>query len=204
MWMRVLGDQRVLLDRVRVYAVPTLVFTPMVTAEYHPSGAYEQEVRANACAANEVPVWGALSWNASLPEGTSMRFEACASETQDELAACELTEVFRQIPGATGCTPGSACGEAGYCDATGTCVQIEGASCTQNEDCGAFGICAGAAGDQHCGNTRATMDTYPLARTALQGRRFMRVSVRLNSSPDSAQAPTLLQWSINYHCVLRD
>lgn len=203
MWMRVLGDNHIVLDRVPVYAIPADVRLDP-TIRYRPNGNYDQEIRANACAENEGPIWGRLTWSADLPPGTRMTFEACAAESADMLSGCTFHQAFTLSPGAT-CANDEACNGLGYCAPSGTCQLISGIDCMEDVECGAYGsTCGGISGSGSCTNTRAVLDLRPIAQMDMQGRRYARMRVQLFANDDRTQAPTLLQWSLDYTCGPRN
>lgn len=198
--LQVLGDGKQLLDEVPVYLVPADVLPDLVPSPFLDSGEYEQEVRADACADDEGPTWGQLSWEADIPPDTSLTFEACAAESADTLPSCTFHEVVTLSPGGA-CATTADCGGTGYCDVSNVCHEVVGATCGDDTDCGVGGICLDLGSAKVCTSAQPSIDLKPAAREDMQGRRFARVRARLVPSADRTQAPTLLRWTLDYSCA---
>lgn len=86
-WIEVLGDGTFVLAR-----IPVRIVVPANVPLYPPSGSYWQEYDSDLhCAATERPDWNTLSWVvASMPAGTSIRWELRTSETAAGLATAPV------------------------------------------------------------------------------------------------------------------
>lgn len=95
-WIEVLGDGTYVLAR-----IPVRIVVPADVPLYPPSGSYWQEYDSDDhCAATERPDWNTLSWDiASLPAGTSVRWELRTAETLAALGT--VTPVTFTVPTAT-------------------------------------------------------------------------------------------------------
>lgn len=95
-WIEVLGDGTFVLAR-----IPVRIVVPADVPIYPASGSYWQEYDSDDhCAATERPDWNTLSWDiASLPAGTSVRWELRTAETAAALDT--VTPVTFTVPSAT-------------------------------------------------------------------------------------------------------
>ncbi len=81
-WIEVLGDGTFVLQR-----IPVRIVVPADVPLYPPSGSYWRDYDSTEfCTATERPDWGSLTWTvASMPAGTSVRWEIRTAETLAEL-----------------------------------------------------------------------------------------------------------------------
>ena len=82
-WIEVVGDGTFILAR-----IPVRIVVPPNVPLYPPSASYWRDYDSNLfCASTERPDWGSLVWTATIPAGTSIRFEARTGNTAAEAAA---------------------------------------------------------------------------------------------------------------------
>jgi hypothetical protein len=90
--LQIIGNKKYLLDEVPVYLIPSnnMMMGPPTSGSgmYQSSGVYTQDIDASSCprlttggATNDLPNWSDLYFNAGLPEGTSIDFELCTSDS---------------------------------------------------------------------------------------------------------------------------
>ena len=78
-------------------------WTPSATSTRCPRGVYRR-VFDGGCAGSdptEVPIWGALSYTATVPNGSAIRFDVRAAETEAGLAAAVIYRLPDAPRGAT-------------------------------------------------------------------------------------------------------
>jgi hypothetical protein len=203
MVLQVVGDGNLVLDRIPVYIVPSDAVPDPLPDTFAGSGHYQQEVPTSGCSAGEGATWRALYWNATLPEGTRIRFEICAGDSDEELAQCAFMEAFELVPGAP-CAGQDECGPTGYCDVSGFCHQVLGPPCMVNEECGPGGLCVDGGAGPVCSAQSNALDLRMAALAAAQGRQRGVVRVELQANAAGTQAPTLRNWRVDYSCASRE
>jgi hypothetical protein len=199
MSLRVLGNERYLLDQIPVYLVPSDLIADPVPPLHSASGSYEQEVVANGCVQGEGPLWLFLLFEASIPEGTELAFEMCGADSDAALTHCTFSPVATVRRGGA-CVEQNDCGSDGYCDPSGFCNRVQGIACEVDEECGTFGTCAGTDSGRFCTYARNTIDLQQ-SGAQVRGRPRVRVRARLSANSDRTQAPTLLRWTLDYSCA---
>lgn len=186
--VELIGDGKYVLDSIPVYIIPT---TPPVT--YVPAASYWQDIYAGGCKGNDLPDWSDLSWEATLPEGTSIKYEACAAETQAGLDTCAYSTVAT-VRASGACTADSQCTN-GHCAPNGLCQYLTGATCTEDAQCASSAVCV---------NTLCTYAEQPADIAAAIGTNnhwpYLRVRITLNSNSTQSNAPTLYNWNATYIC----
>jgi hypothetical protein len=196
MKLQLIGDDTYVVDQIPVYLIPGAVTGSPGVTMYPPSGVYEQYVDSPTCAGTTAPVWRSLSWNASVPSGTDVKFELCSGDTDAQLAACSLANVGTLSSGLP-CTTSATC-PAGYCDASGVCHFVKGVACSSDGDCGSAGSCL----SNLCSWSRSQIDLNAAPSTAgLHGKRKARVRITLDASTDALRAPTVYNWRLDYDCT---
>jgi hypothetical protein len=199
MSLRVLGDERYLLDQIPVYLIPSDVIPDPVPPLRTATGSYEQDVLANGCSMGEGPLWLSLLFEAAIPAGTELAFEMCGADTESALANCTFSPIATITRGAP-CVEQNDCGSDGYCDPSGFCHRVVGVACDNDEQCGTFGTCAAGDNGSTCTYARNAIDLRQSA-AQIHGRPRARVRARLSASSDRTQAPTLLRWTLDYTCT---
>jgi hypothetical protein len=82
-WIEVVGDGTFVLA-----SIPVRIVVPPNVPLYPPSASYWRDYDADLfCASTERPDWSSLVWAATIPAGTSIRFEARTGNTAAEAAA---------------------------------------------------------------------------------------------------------------------
>lgn len=179
------------LESIPVYVIPEEEPPP---AETYESGVYWQDVNALMCTGNTRPDWSDLVWTADLPSGTSIQFDACASDSVSDLDSC----TFKQVASVTAsgiCSTDSDCTN-GYCGPNNLCQIITGTSCNRDSDCILGVDCV----DGSCMYSKQPADAaIALGTENLLFNLRMRITLR----PDGSRhrKPTLTEWSLNYECV---
>jgi hypothetical protein len=188
-----IGDQQFIVDRVPIYIIPHSVAPAPPTPVYVASGSYWQDLSATKCVGTQRPDWHDLTWNADLPEGTTLSFGVCASEDKTQLSMCTPTPLAT-VTGGRSCAQNSDCPD-GYCSSTRTCHYVTAGRCTKNEDCtrGATcktGVCKFSGQPVYIGD-------------ALKDKNYtsnLRMQIGLGANTTANTAPTVYDWSLNYFC----
>jgi hypothetical protein len=170
------------------------VVPPPPSQRYSSSGSYEQVVDGAQCAGTDKPLWGALGWTASIPNGTTLQWAICAGDTDAAVAACAPQTVATVTTGAA-CTTNSTCPN-GYCNTAGLCEYVTGPACSASTDCGTNGVCVSSV----CRWTSNPIDVKPTAAHNMQGLQKMRVRATLLPDSTQTKAPSVFDWSLNYTC----
>jgi hypothetical protein len=186
--VELIGDGKYVLDSIPVYIIPT---TP--PSNYVPAAVYWQDIYAGGCKGNDLPDWSDLTWVATLPEGTSIQYEACAAETQTGLDTCTFSTVAT-VRASGSCTDSSQCAN-GYCGSNGLCQYITGTSCTSDAQCASSAVCI---------NNLCTYAEQPadIAAAIALGNHwpYLRLRITLNANSTHSYAPTLYKWTATYVC----
>lgn len=203
-------SQPVVVDRVPVYIIPSDVIQE-ADEVYPESGSYWQQFSALACDDTERPIWEELSWDASLPEGTSVEFWVCtADEAADLDAACAGDPRHAgTITYGGACVDHGGCGR-GFC-VGGQCHAIQGPPCEVDQDCGTNGRCAttcywdvpsflGQQPDPRIDLTPALSAGDNGAPASRQALKHMRVRLVLNANEDLSAAPSVFDWAARFTC----
>jgi len=192
MTLEVVGDGRYVLESIPVYIVPADVAPERPQRNYEAFGRYWQDVGSPNCLSNERPEWSRLSWDATLPSGTSIVWQVCAAETRAELATCVPT-TLATVTGGGACTADSDCPD-GFC-ASNVCQFAIGPDCEDDNACGQNGVCR----DGSCRFTSLPIDPAP-ALTREGDQSYLRVAVEMFASGDQQRAPIVYDWQVDYDC----
>jgi hypothetical protein len=183
-------------------------------------GSYHQDLQGERCTdVNQRPSWDRMTLDADVRPDTRVEVYACTADTAEALAACEdggatasgYQRVATISAGAGDGTPCTVQTQArdcpnGYCSPyTAVCNEIEGASCTADEDCPgtASGRCRSGASAAALGKTCAVRDAALDPASALDGdnlRKYLRVRFDLKSEGDRSRTPSLFFWEAQYWC----
>jgi hypothetical protein len=177
------------LDSVPVYIIPA---PPQ--ANYAPSASYWQDIQGKGCTGNDRPDWTDLTWNAALPDGTSITFAACAANAQAGLASCSYQTVAT-VRAAGACTTNAQCTNGGTCAANHVCQTITAASCTSASTCASTATCTNSA----CTYAAQPADVG-LALGMTNTLPYLRLRATLYSDSAHHQTPTLYDWKATYVC----
>jgi hypothetical protein len=199
MKLQLIGDGRFVVDEIPVYIVPSALALPPAptpVTQYAANATYQQVVETD-CGGTQLPWWGGLDYNASIPPDTRVEFALCGGRTDAELASCALQPVATVTSGAA-CTTSSTCPN-GYCDASGLCHYVTGPGCTSNSACG-DGVCVSGT----CRTTRPPIALKPALQNGMQGSPKMRVQVTLKANAARTAAPTLQDYRLIYTCTAQE
>jgi hypothetical protein len=179
-------------------------------------GSYHQDLDANGCGAiTERPSWDELSFDADVLPDTTVTFYACTAEESEGLEMCDdgapSSGYQRVLTISAGSGVGTPCSVAadcpgGHCSPySGVCNELEGASCTMDDDCPgtAAGRCRAGASAAQLGNTCRVDNLTAGPASALRlgnHRPFMRLRVDLDSQGDGSRTPAVFFWEARYHC----
>ncbi|MDB4990509.1 MAG: internalin [Myxococcaceae bacterium] len=191
MKVQVIGNGRFVMDEVPVYVIPQNLTPP--ASLYPSSGSYEQTINSS-CSGTGAPSWRSLSWDATLPAGTSMVWSVCSGDTAAALSTCTLSRAATVTSG-SGCTSSSQCPN-GYCASSGVCEYVVGPACGSAADCGNAGACVGGT----CAWTQNPIDLLPALVAGQEGPAMMRVNLVLNANAAKTAAPTVQDWHLEYVC----
>lgn len=199
MRIELVGDGRYIVDQTPVFIIPQDVVPDPPAFIYVPTGTYAQDF-AGSCTGTDRPNWQTLSWADTLPQGTSFTWQVCAGETQAELASCQAAENWTVVatvsPGEV-CTDGGTPCSRGFCSA-GVChiVSSPGEICEADVDCGSGGRCESEA----CGWMERKISLAPALKKGLNGKRMLRVQVKMNANDSLTAAPSIQDFSLQYTC----
>ncbi|MDD9968663.1 MAG: PPC domain-containing protein, partial [Myxococcales bacterium] len=173
----------------------------------------------SSCRTNQFPNWTDLFFDADLPPGTSISFEACSAETEAALDGCSFGTVATVVSnGATCVVSGDCLGldvggvtRDGYCTSGGRCQFIDPQTsrpfCLSDADCD-IGNYQGHEIRSSCDLTtnECVYSTVPAnigaaleLGTNLQP--YLRSRVTLYSNSTASYAPTLYDFWITYECT---
>lgn len=191
-----IGNNQFIVDQVPIYIIPQNVTQPPPPPpQYYPSGTYTQNLSADGCSgATVLPDWNELTWNADIPNGTSIAFSVCSGAKAAALATCTPVPVCT-ITGGAACSATTPCPTGSFCSTTGNCNRITGGSCTTNANCRADATCIANV----CVYSGQPVDVGEV----LGSQNFepnLRVQIDLNANTVSNVAPVVNDWSINYLC----
>ncbi|MDB4988792.1 MAG: internalin, partial [Myxococcaceae bacterium] len=192
MKLQVIGNGKFVMDEVPVYVIPQNA-SATSPALYPSSGSYEQTINSS-CVGTTAPSWRSLSWDATLPAGTSLVWSVCSGDTAAALSTCTLSRAATVTSG-SGCTSSSQCPN-GYCASSGVCEYVVGPACGSAADCGTAGACIGGT----CAWTQNPIDLLPALVAGQEGPAMVRVSLKLNSNAAQTAAPTVQDWHLDYVC----
>jgi len=196
MRLELIGDGQYVVDSIPVYIIPEDVVPDGGMEVFDAEGVYTQSFSATGCQGTELPDWDVLSWNATMPEGTSLRWEACLESTAELLAQCtdEDYVLIANVAGGGTCGASSDC-TRGFCQA-GKCQIVTGPACSDASECGNGGTCVEGA----CDWASLPVDTAPALANGLYSRIHMSLRVVMGASEGGTAAPTLHDWQIEYLC----
>lgn len=198
MRLELIGDGVFEVERIPVYIVPEDVVSTPPTELYVPSASYEQSVGALACSGNEAPVWDGLTWSASLPDGTALRWELCSADSEAALPQCAPT-LAGEVRTAGPCDESADCAR-GTCSTDGVCQYVIGPPCDADSACGSGGECL----NRRCEWVDAPIDVRAALGPGQQGRDFVRVRTTLLANEDRSAAPILFTWRLDYTCSAQE
>ncbi|HKP64278.1 MAG TPA: EB domain-containing protein [Polyangiales bacterium] len=189
-----IGNDQFIVDQVPIYVVPKAVVNVPVPTVY-PSGSYSQNLAGGACAGKtELPDWNELTWNATIPNGTSVSFSGCGAGTVAGLATCTATPICT-ITGGAACDASVPCPTGSLCSTGGNCWKITGATCTTNSQCKAgatcmAGTCVWANQPLDVGDVLGEQNYQP----------NLRVQIGLTANTALNVGPTVHDWQLSYLC----
>lgn len=188
--VELIGNDQYLLDSIPVYVIPEEAPPP---PETYDSAAYWQDITGSKCIGNTRPDWHDLTWLADLPSGTSIEFDACASDDIAKLDSCTFKKVA-SVTASGACTSDSDCPN-GRCASNNLCQFITGPDCASDSDCLLGTSCVNAS----CVYQKQPAD----AAIALGAENLLyNLRMRITLRPDTTRhnKPTLTQWSLSYEC----
>ena len=189
-----IGDQQFVVDKVPIYIIPRDVDqTSQPVPKVTPSGSYWQTVSSPGCTGTQRPDWRDLTWNASVPNGTTLSFGVCASDRSADLTSCTPTPLCT-ITGGGPCTRDSDCTN-GYCSADRNCQTITANSCTLDKECSL---------GSRCISGKCTFSGQPVYIGGVLGTANYTTSLRMNigltGNTSANTAPTVHDWALTYVC----
>jgi hypothetical protein len=188
-----IGDNQYVMDKVPVYIMPHQVLPPPPKTVFLPSGSYWQDISATNCMGTQRPDWSDLTWNADIPDGTSVSFGVCGADNKADLGSCTPTALAK-VTGGSVCLADSGCPN-GYCSSKLNCQHVTAGNCTSDKDCTRGATCK-------TGVCRFTGQPIYIG-DALKEKNYMnnmRMQIGLTSNPLVNTAPTVYDWSLNYFC----
>ena len=191
--VELIGDNKFVVDQVPLYIMPiNVTSTNVPEPQVASSGTYSQDLSASSCTGNLLPDWRDLKWDSTIPNGTSVSFRVCTSDSA--LTGCIATPLCT-ITGGAACTDSSTCGD-GFCSTTDhNCQTIKGKSCTKDADCTTGATCKSA---------RCTFSGQPVyIGEALGNGNYttnLRMFIDLTGNTVANTAPTVHDWSLSYVC----
>lgn len=191
-----IADGKYFVTAVPIYIIPRDVngTVPGSKPLLQPQGTYWQDVSFKlGCVATEVPDWSDLSWNATVPAGTSVKFAVCTADTAAGLATCTLTPVATLV-GSGGCTTNANCG-LGFCAQNSVCQTITSGTCVDSSQCAlgstcASGTCVYAKQPVYVGSVLGPTNLKP----------FLRMHVTLTANVATNNSPVVHDWALTYLC----
>ncbi|MEY4580731.1 MAG: hypothetical protein RL701_5434, partial [Pseudomonadota bacterium] len=188
-----IGDSAYVVDQVPIYIIPRTVNRDEPVPLVAPTGTYWQNVTAADCSGNLRPDWHDLTWNAAIPNGTSVVFGMCASDRAEDLVNC-TAKTIATITGGGSCTNDAGC-PGGYCSSEKNCHVITRGSCTSDDECGTGSTCV---------SSKCTFKGQPVyVGSALGTGNYtanVRMNVVLNANVTANTGPTVHDWSLTYVC----
>ncbi|MCG8554116.1 MAG: hypothetical protein MJD61_02330 [Proteobacteria bacterium] len=166
-------------------------------------GSYWQDLPPHGCGTNERPDWQDLTFSASMPSDTSIRFEACTADTEAGLDGCSY-EAVGSVYAAHSCSTDLDCvnrpvkgsARTGQCGPNGVCQFVNGAKCTTGADCATDAACAAGT----CWHTGQPLDLGVGIGADSNYLPFCRVRFTLMPNRTHDQTPVLSSWDITYSC----
>ncbi len=159
---------------------------------YALSGTYSQLVSFNECVLNERPDWNEFTFDAHIPEGTSIRISACTLSSLQE--SCE-PELLGTIVSNGSCAEDADC-ESGSCAADNTCQLITGAACVNDDDCPDAASCSNGS----CIYPDQPMDTAGSLSPGQNLLPYVYVEITLFADATASETPVLYEWVLTYRC----
>jgi hypothetical protein len=185
------------LDELPVVIVPNTIVGPVP-----PEGTYTQTLESRGCPMDVRPVWSELVFGANVPLGTSIRFQTCAEDEEEDLDTCALQDLLRIEAVDTcgsGCPAGTLCSsELPDVSPNDVCLRLTSStSCMVDADCPVddscfHGICVLP------GNWPDISAALP--RTSLN-KIWTRYDIELRANSMRTVGPTLDYWHVQYLCV---
>jgi hypothetical protein len=170
------------------------------------------------CITNEIQAWENLYFKADLPTGTSISFDMCTGETEDELDGCSFSRIATVTSGAS-CATDVACQNvnvggfvrSGFCGAGGQCQFIDppklASVCSSDAEC-IDGLRNGEWEAKFCntdeGQCQYTTPPADIGANLLEGdngKPFIKLRVNLNANMNGSAAPMLNEWYLTYQCI---
>ena len=198
MRLELIGDGQYVVDEIPVYIIPDDVVEEVGDTRFQPSASYEQVISATGCFGTESPLWRTLSWDAAIPNGTTLVWRVCTADTVAELAGCSL-QTAATVQTGTDCAADSDCPN-GYCNSGGMCEFALGPACSSDDECGVNGMCVDGA----CMWSDNPADVKPALLRSLQGKRHARVQVEMLANSTRTRAPTVNTWGLKYTCTAQE
>jgi hypothetical protein len=188
-----IGDNQFIVDKVPIYIIPQVLTPPPPPPVFVPSGTYWQDLSSSNCVGTQRPDWHDLSWNADIPDGTTVSFGVCAADDKTQLKNCMATP-FATVTGGRSCARDSDCTD-GYCSSKNTCQFITGARCSADKDCMRGATCKS--------NVCKYRGQPVYIGDALKEKNYttnLRMQIGLTANTTANTAPTVYDWGINYFC----
>jgi Cys-rich repeat protein len=193
-----IGDGRFYIDSVPIYVIPFDIdgSAPPPIPRVEEYGEYFQDVSSSSgCTGNERPDWQNLTWNAHVPDGTSLRFSVCTAESEEALETCTYTEIATISSQGT-CTTDLDCA-TGHCSAWGLCETITGGTCLNDMQCPAGAVCDLMI-NQCSYEGQPVYVGGSLGATNLLT--YLRMNVALTANVATNAGPTVYDWALTYVC----
>jgi hypothetical protein len=190
-----IANNQFIVDKVPIYIIPQAVTNLPPPPKFYPTGSYTQNLAANGCAGKtDLPDWNELSWDATIPNGTSVSFSVCAGMSAAALATCTPTPICT-ITGGAACSASSPCPTGSFCSAAGNCNAISGNSCTSNANCPSSATCQ---------SNKCVYDGQPIDLGEILGSTNfepnLKVLIGLTANTTTNVGPTVQAWTIDYLC----
>jgi hypothetical protein len=170
------------------------------------------------CSNTQQQEWTDLFYNADIPPGTSISFDACTALDPSGLENCSYSHIATASSLLKSCTKNADCAgidagsgpEDGFCGATGQCQKLDprklGAMCVNDSEC-PNGSMNGKLIASRCdaGLKRCVYTTQPAALgSALAigelALPYLQLKITLNADSSHGGTPTLYDWSAQYVC----
>lgn len=196
MKIELVADNQYVIDSIPVFIIPEDVIPDPPTYQYGQTGWYTQDI-VSSCAGTDRPNWQSLSWNATIPSGTSIVWKGCLGDTTADLDSCAAGNRWRNLATVTSgssCQSSSSCTN-GYCSVDTCHYPVADSSCGTDADCGTGGVCSANV-------CRFTENPISLLSqlSGLNGLTRIRLRAELNANPGRTSAPTLQSFKTMFLC----
>jgi hypothetical protein len=176
------------------------------------------DIQDTTCLTNlQMPDWTDLYFNATIPPGGRITFEACTAESEDELDGCAYGTVATIVSNGNTCSSPGDClamvvdgvTRDGYCAIDGSCQFLDPQ--TSRPSCGSDADCVndsyqGYERRSTCQSNECVYSTVPadIGAELPEGSNFLpylRSRITLHADPSASISPVLYDFWVTYNCT---